>query len=49
MSVRKPGYGAKIKDTLTGAQKKRPAAAIQAYRDHFPFPDPKQKESRETQ
>lgn len=46
MSQRKPGYGAKIKDTLTGAQKRRPATALKAYRDNFPFPESSREERR---
>ena len=34
---RPEGYGVALKDHFTGAQKRRPASALQAYRENFPF------------
>ena len=34
---RPEGYGAKLRDTFTGAQKRRPASAVRAYRENWPF------------
>ena len=36
---RPEGYGAALKDHFTGAQKRRPASALQAYRENWPFED----------
>ena len=38
---RPEGYGATLKDHFTGAQKRRPSSALQAYRENWPF-DPAQ-------
>ena len=43
---RPEGYGAKLKDHFTGAQKRRPAEALRAYRENWPF-DPEPNSTRQ--
>lgn len=38
---RKPGYSVDIAKRLHLAQRSQPAEALRAYRENFPFPDPR--------